>query len=933
MTLTRLSATLFVCAAFFCSGAAALAFEALWFHQTGLSFGRGVMASALVLSGFMAGMATGNLLAARYGDGVTRPLRVYAWLELVVAAGGVLLVFLIPELAAVLAPLSVALEQQPLALSAVRVVGAWLLLLVPSAAMGMTLPFAVRGVTRWDPRFGRTLGLLYGANTLGAVLGVLVVETSWLPWLGVYASAFMPAGLGLVAAASALFVERRAPQASPPPEEMAPSQVDGGNGRQGGSLLLIACALSGFSMLGLEVVWLRFLLLYMVETPLAFAAVLALVLLGIGVGGWLAGQLLGRFPHAWKFADVVAYAAGALGLLGIVVYPRLLVVTFRLEPGALDMMAQAAPLTLLPAVLSGMLLTWVGAALRARQPGDARATGRVVFANTLGGALGAALAGLVLLPAIGMERALLLLLCLLGVAGLVLTAALRPNLSDRRTTGLRLLSAGACLGLAIAFPLGDIERRYVHGSVSRWMGPEDQVVSVREDATATLIHVRHRQAGLFLFDQLATNSYSMAVNDFAARRYMRLYAYLPLSLHTGMKSALLVGYGVGNTASALTARQEFERIDVVDISRGTLELSRDMRYLAGKHPLDDPRVHLHIEDGRHHLQGTDRRYDLITGEPPPPILAGVSSLYSVEYFKLLHSRLRQGGYVSYWLPMMNISAATGRSILAAFCEAFSDCTLWHGSGRNFMMVGSRAGGDDGAATPVSFDRYLALWREPQERHQLISAGFEHPTHFAHLFIGDAPFLKHLTRDDPPVSDAYPRRMHRPGTRADKDILLSAFRDTHAAADRFAKSAWVKEHFPPRVAGDAVRGFEQQRLLNDLLFVGNSAARKPEVLMQVLEQTPFVLPVLLMMNSDPDIQRELEGVWPQATRNRALFVHVAAAHLARRQLPQALSYLATLPPSAQPLPGLVPRLETVVKEQMKEQGPLSGPGAGSQVPAP
>lgn len=923
MNLSRLPATLLVCSAFFCSGVAALAFEALWFHQTGLSFGHGVMASALVLSGFMAGMATGNLLAARFGDRWARPLRAYALLELTVAVSGVALVFLIPRLAAAIAPLSVALEDRPLALGALRLGGAWLVLLVPSAAMGMTLPLSVRGLTRWDPRFGRALGLLYGINTLGAVLGALLVETSWLPWLGVHGSAWLPAGLGLLAASLGLLVDR----AQPPPAAADAAQAGTGDSvgesdprrAGGGWLLLLAAALGGFAMLGLEVLWLRFLLLYLVETPLAFATVLALVLLGIGAGGWLAGALLSRFPLAFRFADALAYAAGASGIIGLLVYPRLLAATFVLEPGVADMMAQAAPIVLAPALLSGMLLTFIGAALRARQPGDARVTGRVVFANTLGGALGSALAGLVLLPTLGMETGLVALLGALGVTGLLLTLALRPTGASRAQTGLRALTAAGCLGLVLTFPFGELERRFVHGSVSRWMGPEDEVVEVREDATATLIHVRHRQHGLFLFDQLATNAYSMAVNDFAARRYMRLYGYLPLSLHPGMKSALIVGFGVGNTASALTAREEFEHIDVVDISRGTLDLSRNMRFLSGKHPLDDPRVSVHIEDGRHHLLGTSRRYDLITGEPPPPILAGVSNLYSAEYFELLHSRLNEGGFVSYWLPMMNLSAATGRSIIAAFCEAFSDCTLWHGTARNFMLLGSRGG--ERRKGPVSFERYLELWRDRQERQHLVSAGFEHPTHFATLFIGDARYLRALTRNDPPVSDVFPRRMHRQSTAAQTDKFLWQLRDTEAAARRFRDSAWVKAHFPPRVLDDAPRGFEQQRLLNDLLFPGRSGARSSGVLMQVLKQTPFILPPLLLMHSDPDIQREIEGIWAEATQRRDLYTHVAAAHLARRQWPQALSYLSALPSAQQPLPGLAAMLQQDMRRQLERQGKL------------
>src|SRR5205085_4693409 len=124
------------------------------------------------------------------------------------------------------------------------------------------------------------------------------------------------------------------------------------------------------------------------------------------------------------------------------------------------------------------------------------------------------------------------------------------------------------------FPFGDVRGRYVRASAGRWMGPDDRIVEVREGVSATLVHIEHRWQGLHLFDQLATNAYSMSVNDFAARRYMELFVHLPRAIHPRLHSALVIGYGIGNTLAALTRSDELERIDVVDISRDVIELGR-----------------------------------------------------------------------------------------------------------------------------------------------------------------------------------------------------------------------------------------------------------------------------------------------------------------------------------------------------------------------
>ncbi len=138
----------------------------------------------------------------------------------------------------------------------------------------------------------------------------------------------------------------------------------------------------------------------------------------------------------------------------------------------------------------------------------------------------------------------------------------------------------------------------------------------------------------------------MSGTGWGARRYMKLYVYLPVALHPDPKSALLISYGVGSTAKALTDTPDFQTIDVVDISPEILEMSAIVYPVPSDHPLNDPRVTVHVEDGRYFLQTTKQTFDLITGEPPPPIMAGVANLYSREYFQLIHDRLAEGGMVS-----------------------------------------------------------------------------------------------------------------------------------------------------------------------------------------------------------------------------------------------------------------------------------------------
>ena len=151
---------------FFISGISALIFETLWFHQAGLAFGNSIWTSSLILSGFMGGIALGNILAVLKGDLIGPPIRTYACMEVIIAFSGVILVYFLPHLGIALTPLFQPIMAHPWLLNPIRLLFAFALLLIPSTAMGLTLPLLTRALATNERDFGRILGRLYGWNTL-----------------------------------------------------------------------------------------------------------------------------------------------------------------------------------------------------------------------------------------------------------------------------------------------------------------------------------------------------------------------------------------------------------------------------------------------------------------------------------------------------------------------------------------------------------------------------------------------------------------------------------------------------------------------------------------------------------------------------------------------------------------------------------------------
>ncbi|HEX9710108.1 MAG TPA: fused MFS/spermidine synthase, partial [Candidatus Thermoplasmatota archaeon] len=519
-------------------------------------------------------------------------------------------------------------------------------LLVPSTAMGLTLPLLARALVALDPNFGTVLGRLYGWNTLGAVAGALLAETHLVAALGIRGSAYAAGSLNLIAAAGGWVAARSlaAGEGAATPERAPAPRW------RGAGTWLGAAFLSGFALLALEVVWFRFLLLFVMGSSLSFAVMLAVVLSGIASGGLVASVWLRADPAGYRYAPLLALAAGLLCTASYAAFPAAAVpLEGVVVSGFRAVLGVSLPLMFPVSLLSGTFFTLAGAALHRGYPSAATATGVLTFANTTGAALGALAGGFLLLPLLGMEGSFFALTLLYGGIGLLVSRGVRlPRRLIWPVTGAFLL--GAAL-----FPFGAMVGRHLRTAAARWSGGEWRVVALREGVSETVLYVEELTHGKPRDLRLVTNSLSMSSTEFHIRRYMKLYVYLPVAIHPEPRRALLVSYGVGSTAKALTETRSLEEIDVVDISKDVLGTSSVVFPDPDENPLHDARVTVHVEDGRYFMRTTEKTFDLITGEPPPPQIANVVNLYTREYFALMRDRLREGGFVTYWLPLHSLS--------------------------------------------------------------------------------------------------------------------------------------------------------------------------------------------------------------------------------------------------------------------------------------
>jgi len=905
---------LLLCVIFFFSGAAGVLFETLWFRVVGLTLGNSFWAANIVLASFMAGLAAGNAIAARYGKRLPRPLQLYAVIEGIVGLTGVAIVVLLPPLSPTLGRLFTHALAQAWLVNLLRLAVAFCLMFVPATAMGLTLPLLAKALVRRDVNFGRVLGRLYGWNTLGGMAGALCGELWLIGWLGQRGTALAAGALNLAAAAVALFLVRYVDQSvTAAPEPLSARTISVRSWR-----LLAAAFLAGATLLALEAVWFRFLQLFVFGTSFIFAAMLAAILLGIGAGGVIAALWLGRYPRAQRFAPLVALAAGIAVELSYAAFdPRVGGAAYT-TGNSLAALSLFLRLMLPTSLLSGVLFTLLGAAQRQECGEAAEAAGKLTLANTLGAMVGALLAGFVLLPQLGMEKALfasMLSYGLIACLAMVAPAVAQPNSEGFHFN--RDGEAGLCpaepergkvwkpsegfhfdrhrrvlLGAAMAlftlvsafYPFGLMRRHFIPLVVARYSAGDPKLVALREGLTETVMYLRTSFHGQPLHHRLMTNGHSMSATTFRGRRYMKLYAYWALAVNPSARKALLISYGVGTTAEALTDTRQLESIDVVDISRDILE-SGPIAFPGTRPPLDDPRVRVHVEDGRFFLQTTDESFDLITAEPPPLRGAGITNLYSREYFQLVRDRLRDGGVVTYWLPVNQLWLSETKAIMRGFCDVFQDCSLWSGAGLQWMLAGTR-----GAHGPVPEEQFIAQWRDPVVAPELTALGFEAPESLGATFLADAVTMGQWTRGVQPLDDDHPGRIRvRYPPEQNGDPIYRSWMEPRFVRQRFEASAFIRDLWPPELRRRTEDYFAPQAVFDDLCAWGHY--NPVEALHGVLTLSSLRTLPLLLMGTDPIVQRIAVPLYEAGARDADLELEVGARALSERDYEGAAQHLA------------------------------------------
>jgi spermidine synthase len=678
------------------SGFAALIYEIVWLQQLQLVIGSSAVSLGLLLATYMGGLCLGSIAAPRMISAKRHLLWLYGTIELGIGILGLLILFSLPMVGSIY----VSNAGQGFVNVVFRGIVCAIFLLPPTILMGMTFPILSRSVAPTKVGASR-MGFIYAANIGGAVIGALCAGFYLLRVHDFAVATYAAVGINACAGLAGLLLAGiLKPQAQKAVEQAsAPSQKE--------TAVYVAIGLSGFSALGAQIVWTRLLSVLFGATVYTFSIILAVFLIGLGIGS-AAGSWIGRKIQRPRFGLAVCQMAlaacigwTAWSISNSLPYwpidPSLaLSPWFNFELDLLRTLWTLLPTTLLWGASFPLAL----AALASPAQQSDRLAGQVYGANTLGAIGGALFFSFAFVPRLGTMRSQQLLSGVAFFAALAVLISLYrqfsrndfpedvPGWRDAAVVGALLVAGVLFIATAAEIPwqliaYGRRIAQVMHSDREDFKKDPIRILYKGEGLDSSLVITE--QAGQRIIYVNGSTEASNAPDDM---RLERMAGHLPALIHAEPQDVLIVGFGAGVTAGSFVTYPKIKKIVIAELESLIPPASADFFGHENYGVYRDARTRVVHDDGRHYLMTTTENFDVITSDPVHLYVKGTSALYSEEYFELVRRHLKPGGVIAQWLPLYDGDTETVKSVLATFFAVFPNGTVWsnHTQDRGYDLV-------------------------------------------------------------------------------------------------------------------------------------------------------------------------------------------------------------------------------------------------------
>ncbi len=800
---------------FFLSGAAGLGYQVRWVRFFDKVIGSAPFAVATGITVVMTGLALGSWLAGKRLDRLSSRsalLALYGKLELAIGAFALFVPLAIEAGRPIYRAIYDRLLDHFWCYQMVAFLGCTLLLILPTACMGATLPVLCRFSIHSTGRIATTSGRLYGLNTLGAGLGSILCGFFLIRTYGVTATLWLFVMVNVLVGGVCLVLSRYLPHGTMTiPEEAKPSLPKIEARPHQVRWALPVFAVTGFCSMAYEVLWIRLLALLAGPTTYSFTLVVATFIVGLALGSILFCRVAdrSRSPFILLLLTQVGAAISALAVSQLLGSGQFFFA--KLIQGCRDdfvhlMLLQSATLfavLLPPTLFLGAAFPLVNRLYVRSIKGMAKSLGTAYAINTVGAIAGSFIAGFLLIPLMGMEHGLRLVIFLqLAVAGLAFVGTADPARGwglVRKATVFAALAA--ILSLPLHYPAWHTDHlsrgwyrdfRAIAGDLRRtgwfdalWQG--DERIAAQRQGLEVVFHgegvagfttVEKEITSLGTVEYAMFNSGKADASSHGDRSTQALSAHIPMLFHPGAKDVMVLGLASGMTAGE-TLLYPLEHLDIVEINAQVVAAARQFFHPWYNNCLDDPRSRVLIQDGRNHLALTASTYDIIISEPSNPWMAGLANLYSREFFELARGRLKNGGLFAQWIQAYEMDWQTFALLGRTFTAVFPQGALVKVGPVDYLLLGFTGEGQ-------GFDWTTAASNFPyaQTSKNITLPGMEFLAHL--ILTEDLPGLFGQgplhTDKHPHLEFMAPRKLY--SGNLDIDALVAEHRHLSASTERF-----------------------------------------------------------------------------------------------------------------------------------------------------
>ena len=698
------STVLLLFIAFLASGAGALIYQIVWLKKLSLTFGSSTLAVATVLACFMGGLAIGSFLMGQKSLSIKRSILVYGLVEVTIGIYAFLLPYIFDLTDFIYRFIWPLTAGNYYGIAFLRFLLAFSILILPTSLMGATLPLLVRFYIDREEIITKYLGVLYGINTLGAVIGALLSGFILIEAIGVYDTNLVGVSLSFIAGGIALYLDKKETGLPIKLDIIQKVTLTFPKITLKQDVIVWAMFFSGFTAMVYEVVWARQLVLIYGSTTYAYTGMLVVFLVGITLGSFVASKITNYSSKNKYIFALLQLSIGLIVLWGTFYYNSLFYIYYDIwlafsKASAILPILVVSSLLIFPVAFIFGLLFPLAIRIHAQSHHEvARDAGYVYSMNTIGCILGSVFSGFIFIPLFGMHISLII------AAFINIIIALTLLLSYENTVKKRLVITTIAVLILITFSfiradwkkeimsVGLYVNNYLYNTKVNVNNYFENVMKYAKlayykEGFHSTIAVREfvneeKQIVDYTLTNNGKNDASTTLRDI---RTQTMLGYLPGLIKKKINTAAIVGMGSGQTASALL-KFPVKSVDVIELEKAILETAEFFKMHYGN-PLKDPRVNVIIDDARNFLRVTDKKYDLIISEPSNVWVSGVSTLFTEDYYEIIEQKLHKDGILVQWIQTYALKPAHIFSVIKALKNTFPYVYIFHSkTGHDFLFV-------------------------------------------------------------------------------------------------------------------------------------------------------------------------------------------------------------------------------------------------------